>query len=83
MKKRFFILLAFFVNNRTKKGPPAKRGTKREEEKERGKERERDKSKGKGKGKGKGKRTGKRERVREKYTPPFWRTIIDHKRAFS
>ena len=51
MRKMFFILLAFFVNNKTKKGPPAKRGTKREGEKERGKERERDKSKGKWKGK--------------------------------
>ena len=54
MKKCFFILLAFFVNNRTKKGPP------------RQKRHEKGRGKGKGKGKGKGQKQRERERERER-----------------
>ena len=81
-EKHFSSYWHFLLTTELKKDPRQKR-----HEKGRGK--------GKGKGKGKGQKqrererererekNRERERVREKYTPPFWRTIIGHKRAFA
>ena len=53
--KKCFIILVFFANNKTERGPPAKRDLKKERERERNNERKTTEKEREGKGKGKGK----------------------------